>query len=368
MKTSLSRLCGQLIVGGYVGEVPTSTFLHAVRRGERAGAILFKRNLPSWQAGHNASLLLADAAKDTESELGSPIVAVDQEGGRVQRLGPPLLQLPNMRVFGAAGDEELVVQVARMLGNQLLQVGFNVNFAPVLDVDTNPANPVIGDRSFSRDPKVVARFGVAFALGLQASGVAACGKHFPGHGDTSIDSHLGLPSVDMSLQRLLETELVPFRAAVNAGVDALMSAHIVVNCFDGAQPATLSPTVLHGVLREKMGFNGVVFSDDLEMGAITTQFDVGSASVRALRAGCDVLLICKSEDVQAKVHEALIHEAEAEPQFRLRCEEAAHRCRVLRKCRPLKTAKNPEKIDWQGSRDLQKRMEALFSDQGLASI
>ena len=178
----LSETCGQLLVGGYLGEAPSPSFLDALRRKHRAGAILFKRNLPSWQAGYEASRQLVEAA----GAALSPIVAVDQEGGRVQRFATPVLRVPAMRKLAAAADDALVLETANALGGQLALLGFNVDFAPVLDVDTNPNNPVIGDRSFSRDPEVVARLGRLWLQGLQASGVAACGKHFPGHGDTSV--------------------------------------------------------------------------------------------------------------------------------------------------------------------------------------
>ena len=355
MATQIASLCGQLIVGGYLGEEPPTSFLDALRRGERAGAILFKRNLPTWQAAHSASMMLADATADNVS----PIVAVDQEGGRVQRLGLPVLQVPSMRRLGEAASEELVAVVGRTLGSQLAQIGFNVNFAPVLDVDTNPANPVIGDRSFSRDPEVVARLGVAFMVGMQASGIASCGKHFPGHGDTTLDSHIGLPTVDTPMQRLHDTELRPFRAAIDAGIDAIMSAHIVVACVDPQIPATLCDGILNGMLRKMMGFDGVVFSDDLEMGAIAQRYDTGTAAVRAVRAGCDVLLICKSEERQAVAHEALVHEAESNQQFLQQCKRAAYRCRALRKRRCLQTTTNPNDINWAASEALQERIDAL---------
>ncbi len=356
MVSSLAQTCGQLIVGGYEGEEPTARFLSALRRQERAGAILFKRNLPTWQAGHAASAKLAEAASGDVS----PIVAVDQEGGRVQRFGRPLLQVPPMRRLGQAGDERLVAEVARALGGQLRQVGFNVDFAPVLDVDTNPANPVIGDRAFSHDPSVVARLGTAFVQGLQASGVAACGKHFPGHGDTSLDSHLALPMVDTSLQRLRDVELLPFQAAVDAGVDALMSAHIVVRCVNPDLPATLCPTILRGWLRERMGFQGVTFSDDLEMKAVAGRYEIGGAAVQAVRAGCDVVLICRREEWQAEAHEALVREAESDPWFRSRCERAAARCRALRGRRPLRPARDAANVDFGAAQDLQRRLDALL--------
>ncbi len=353
---SLSRLCGQLIVGGYRGEEPSATFLASLRRGERAGAILFKRNLPTWQAGYVASAMIADASSD---EVG-PVVAVDQEGGRVQRFGSPVLRLPPMRQLAQRADETLVAEVAETLGLQLRQLGFNVNFAPVLDVDTNPANPVIGDRSFSSDANVVARFGVAFALGLQAAGVAACGKHFPGHGDTTIDSHLDLPTVDTSPQRMQQVEFIPFYAAIEAGIDALMTAHIVVRQVDSERPATMSPTMVRGWLREQMGFRGVVFSDDLEMRAIAGRMEIGQAAVQAVRAGCDVLLICKREDWQDEAHASLVREAESSQEFRGYCEQAVARCRALRARRPRKAAPHWRQIDFASAAGLQRRLDQLI--------
>jgi beta-N-acetylhexosaminidase len=350
----LSEICGQLIVGGYLGADPTPTFLAELQQRRRAGAILFKRNLPSWEAGHAASAKMVEAVGDDLS----PIVCLDQEGGRVARLGPPVLQVPSMRRLGDLGDEALVSEVARTLGSQLLPMGFNLNFAPVLDVDTNPANPVIGDRSFSRDPEVVARMGAAWVRGLQASGIAACGKHFPGHGDTTVDSHLDLPSVDTPIERLRQVELLPFRAAMEAGVDALMSAHIVVRAVSRALPATLCPEILRGWLREQMGFEGVIFSDDLEMKAIADRWEVGDAAVQAVRAGCDVLLICKSESWQIEAHDGLVREAEKDAWFRQRCERAAGRCRALRARRPIVPG-SPFSLESDRVGTLQRRLDAV---------
>lgn len=329
-----AAVCGALVLGGYEGEAPPASFLDRIAHGHLAGAILFRRNLPSAEAGYAASQAIAAAA----GSRTPPWVSLDQEGGRVRRLLSPVLQLPAMRVLAAPGDADLVERAARTLANQLLALGFNLNFAPVLDVDTNPANPVIGDRSFGRDATLVARLGWAFARGLQSEGVAACGKHFPGHGDTSVDSHLDLPRVDTTLQRMREVELVPFREVIRLGIDAIMSAHIVCTQIAPGVPATLAPALMTGLLRDELGFSGVVFSDDLEMRAISGRTRFGEAAVRAVRAGCDVVCICRSEDGQREAHEALVRECERDLAFRARCARAAERVVKLRLARPPRPA------------------------------
>ena len=331
---ALDRICGHLVLGGYVGEAPPTGFTARLRNGRVAGAILFRRNLPSIEAGYDAAHELATA---TQSEC-PPFIAVDQEGGRVRRFTAPMLQLPSMRCLAAA-DNGLVERAAAMLGRQLGATGFNLDFAPVLDVDTNPNNPIIGDHAFSGDPAVVANLGKAFLFGLQSVGVAACGKHFPGHGDTSVDSHLHLPYVRTTLAQLRAVEFVPFAAAIGARVDALMTAHIVCEDLEQGVPATLSRRIVTGLLREELGFEGVVFSDDLEMKAIEGRWSVARAAVEAVRAGCDVVCICKSEAWQEEAHEALVRECERTPAFLDRCEHAAERSIELRRRRPPNPAK-----------------------------
>lgn len=322
MALSPSLLAGQLIVGGYEGEAPSPRFLRALGQGHRGGAILFKRNLPSLEAAFESCRALLSASS---SEVAPPFLGIDQEGGRVVRLPPPALRLPPMRTLGRAGDLELASRAARIVAAELRSLGFNVNFAPVLDVDTNPANPVIGDRSFGDRPEVVAQFGVAVARGLQESGVLACGKHFPGHGDTHLDSHLALPSLEHPRERLDRVELPPFRAAIEAGIGSLMTAHIVCEALDPGVPSTLSRKIATDLLRGELGFRGVLFSDDLEMKAIADSYSYEDAAVQAIEAGCDVLLVCRDEDAQDRIFEALARRIEQNPRFRERAEEAVSR-------------------------------------------
>lgn len=264
-----------------------------------------------------------------------PIVAIDQEGGRVARLGAPVLRVPAMATVARRGDAELVRRIAGAVADQLRHIGFNMNFAPVADVDTNPRNPVIGDRAFSSNPQVVEQMVTAWIGGSQEAGVAACAKHFPGHGDTELDSHFELPRIKVDRARLSNVELPPFQAAVNARVDAIMTAHIVVESVDAERPATMCPRMLRDRLRRDMGFQGLIVSDDLEMKAIADRWTIEEAAVQAIRAGCDVLLICKDEALQHRAHEALIQQAEVDREFRAHCEHAANRCRDLRQRRPI---------------------------------
>jgi beta-N-acetylhexosaminidase len=305
-------LCGQLLVGGFSGTELTQAFRDALGRGERGGAILFRRNLRG--SLRDTAALNRAIVRAAPPEL-PPLIGVDQEGGRVTRLGPPVLELPPMRAFGRLYDVDLVARAGRALGAELAALGFSMDFAPVLDVDTRATNPIIGDRSFSSDPALVARMGAAFASGLQTAGVLACGKHFPGHGDTTTDSHLELPCVDQPATRLQAVEWVPFRDLRASTCAAVMTAHVVYPALDAAVPATLSRVILHDVLRTKLGFDGLVISDDLEMKAVADRMPIEESAVRAVRAGCDVLLICSSEELQSRAHVALVREAERDPRF-----------------------------------------------------
>lgn len=330
LELPLPVLCGQLVVGGFLGTEVPARFSAALREGRRGGAILFKRNLPDIVTASSLCGALTSAAP---ADL-PPFIGVDQEGGRVSRLPPPFLKLPPMRMLGLTRDYDLIRAAARAVATELGAIGFNLNFAPVLDVDSNPANPVIGDRAFGADPRTVMRAGVAFMQGLQDRNVLACGKHFPGHGDTAEDSHFALPTITHDRARLMKIELPPFRAAAGAGIASMMTAHIVVKALDPDVPATMSRAICASLLRAEMAFEGVLFSDDLEMAAVAAKYPVEVAAVESVWAGCDALLICKDEDQQDRAHEALVREAEKNPRFRDRCIEAAGRCLKLRRLCP----------------------------------
>jgi beta-N-acetylhexosaminidase len=256
-----------------------------------AGVCLFARNLTGIEQGRELVAAILEAA-------GRPLlIAIDQEGGGVVRL-PQAAVPPGVMALGAADDPALTEALGAATGRGLRRIGVNVDFAPVADVQSNPANPVIGDRSFGADPALVSRHVAAFVVGLQGSGVAATLKHFPGHGDVAVDSHLGLPRLEADRERLDTLEWPPFVAGIEAGAEAVMSAHVVASAVDRERPATLSRALLEGVLRDRLGFGGVVFSDALEMRAISQRWGVPEAAVLASAAGVDVPVVCNAAPAQ----------------------------------------------------------------------
>jgi beta-N-acetylhexosaminidase len=264
------------------------------------GVILFSRNLVNAEQ-------IAKLTNDLQALTGDIplLLAIDQEGGRVSRLPSDFTIFPPAATVAQSGSTDLVYQAAAVTAKELRSVGINMNMAPVLDIHTNPDNPIIGNRAFGTEPEHVCKMGVATIAGLHDHRVLACGKHFPGHGDTSTDSHLELPTVHASRQRLEEIELQPFRYAIAHGLKAMMTAHVHYPAIDPIYPATLSSTILSGLLRQTLGFSGVILSDDLEMRAILDHANVGDAAIRSLQAGADMLLICKSRTLATQTFDAL---------------------------------------------------------------
>jgi len=289
----LAHRLGALFMVGFEGLAPSAEVTRFIRQNGIGGVILFSRNIegPAQCADLTARLraLLPDAPL---------LMGIDQEGGRVARLSSPFTVFPPAREFGQRDQTEWTYRCAQACARELAAVGINLNFAPVLDVDTNPANPVIGDRAFGATPAQVIRHALQVISGLQDSGVAACGKHFPGHGDTATDSHKALPYVDHAPARLDAIELPPFIAAAQAGVAAIMTAHVLYRQWDDQWPASLSEKIVAGLLRGRLGFDGVVMTDDLEMRGVTDGFSVAEAAVRALEVGSDMVLVCHSLDRQ----------------------------------------------------------------------
>jgi beta-N-acetylhexosaminidase len=300
------RHAGQLAIAGFDGHAVPDDLRRVAKSFDLGGVIFFARNVDTAQQVAD----LSREARELAREL--PLwVSVDQEGGRVARLRTPFTRWPPMITLGRSGDERLAERFARALATELKAVGISLDYAPVLDVLSNPRNPVIGDRALADRAEDVARLGATIIRTLQREGIAACGKHFPGHGDTETDSHHELPVIDHPPDRFQAVELVPFKAAIEADVAAIMTAHILVPALDEERPATLSPALVDGLLKKKLGFTGIVFSDDLDMKAISVYHSQGEATVLALAAGCDAVLMCgPNQDAQVAALETVIHAVE----------------------------------------------------------
>jgi beta-N-acetylhexosaminidase len=303
-----------LLIGSFSGSDVPVEMRSLAREFDLGGVTLFGRlgNIegPEQVAG------LAYDSRNLGIELPA-WVGIDQEGGRVARLRSPFTVWPPMAVLGRSHDPALAKRFASALAAELAAVGISLDYAPVLDIHTNPKNPVIGDRALGERPEIVARLGRVIIEELQRAGVAACGKHFPGHGDTATDSHVELPIVEHSPDRLRAVEFVPFKAAIDAGVAFIMTAHVLAVALDDQNPATLSRKIVTGILHNELGFRGVIVSDDLEMKAIVNTMTPSDAAVAAIAAGCDAVLMCgngKHADVglQAAALEALVYAVEEE--------------------------------------------------------
>ena len=297
---SLAEKVGQLFMVGVEGTEVTPELEAWMTTYGWGGVILFGRNVRS----PAQVLSLTQGLQTAVRARGHPplLIAVDQEGGRVARLKAPFTAFPSAAVVGHTGSEELTRNVGRALATELCAVGITMDMAPVLDVLSNPDNTVIGDRAFSTDPQSVARLGTAFLRGIQAAGIIAVGKHFPGHGDTLLDSHVALPVCERTGVQLSACELLPFEAAIAAGLDAIMTAHVIYKAWDADLPATLSSAILTGILRRKIGFQGVIISDDLGMAAVSETMPWEEVPVQALRAGVDLLLICHQRERQEQAY------------------------------------------------------------------
>jgi beta-N-acetylhexosaminidase len=301
----MRRHVGQLAIAGFAGHSIPQDLRLLAREFDLGGVIFFGRNV-------EAPEQVAEMSRDAQA-LASELplwVSTDQEGGRVARLKSPFTIWPPMLTLGRSGDEGLAERFARALAAELRAVGISLDTTPVLDSLTNPKNPVIGDRALAERAEDVARLGAAIIRTLQADGIAACGKHFPGHGDTSVDSHHDLPVVEHPPDRIERVELVPFRAAVAANVACIMTAHVLIPSLDEERPATLSPRII-SMLRDSLKFDGLVVTDDLAMKAISNTYGTSEATVAAIAAGCDVVLLCGVDHhAQMEALEAVIHAVE----------------------------------------------------------
>ena len=321
--TELEMKIAQMLMVGIEGHELTRGESEICRRYGFGGFILFSRNCRDLSQ-------IRTLCRSLSTMANLPFIAIDEEGGEVHRLPPPFTHFPAAAVIGRTGNPDLAERIGRATAAELALLGINLDFAPILDVASNPKNRVIGNRSFGSTPDQVIKIALAWSEGLRSGGIIPCGKHFPGHGSTDEDSHLALPVLAKSLTELRETDLKPFRHACRSRIEALMTAHVSFPALDERLPATLSSHIVSGLLREQLGYEGVVFSDDMEMKAMTANFDLEEAALLSIRAEVDVLLYCHDLSKATAVFDLLCHEAKRDKQLRARIDESCARISTLK--------------------------------------
>ena len=324
---TLEEKVGQLLVIGVEGTSFSEEMDNLIRNYHVGGVIIMGRNV-----GTTTEMLqLINDIKKANGPNKSPLfLSVDEEGGRVSRLPIGIPKLPTSENIGRLNDESLNYRTGVYLAKVLNEFGYNMNFAPVLDVNSNSRNPVIGDRSFGSDPTQVAQLGISTMHGMMDNGIIPVVKHFPGHGDTVVDSHKALPKVETTLETLRSVELVPFKKAIEEGADAVMVAHILFPALDPDYPSSMSKVIITGLLRNEMQFEGVVITDDLAMGAIVSNYAVPEAAVQSFIAGSDLLLVVSNYKEQLNTFNALIKAIETGEIAEQRLNESVKRILTLK--------------------------------------
>lgn len=334
MTSDLRRLAGSLLMIGLPGKELDDSTRQLISREGIGNFIIFSRNVESPDQLRKLCAALADHCK--AEGLPKPLISIDQEGGTVSRLPKPWTQFPDARLLAESPEpEQALLESARTCSLELLDLGINMNMAPVLDVCPAGKEYFMEHRSLGENPNEVARLGVIVIKEMQTIGVAACAKHFPGLGAARLDPHLAMPTVNREKSRLMAEDLVPFRAAIDAGVAAVMTSHTIYRDIDPDRPATLSAPILTGILRIDLGYTGLVITDDLEMGAIENEMTVAEAALTSFQAGADLLLICHDHDkIRATIslfYQALRDGRLSRPQI----EEAVARINKVRKNFPI---------------------------------
>ncbi|CAM3725217.1 Beta-N-acetylhexosaminidase [Cohnella lubricantis] len=324
---SLEQKVGQLILAGVEGTTLDADAKRMIAEDQVGGIILYSNNIKNVKG----LVTLVNAIKSANVPNPAPIfVSADQEGGRVNRLPSEYAKFPANGVVGQSGAAEAAGTMGSLIGRAMLSAGFNMDFAPVLDVNSNPDNPVIGDRSFGSTPELVEQLGIAEMKGIRGEAVIPVVKHFPGHGDTSVDSHHDLPIINKTADQLEKLELVPFEAAVRENAEAVMVAHILFPKIDPDKPGSLSEKIIDDLLRGKLGYDGVVITDDLGMGAIVKNYTLPDAAVLAVQAGADILLVGHGYDNEHAAYEAVLNAVKSGKLTEERIDESVYRILKLK--------------------------------------
>lgn len=324
---TLEQKLGQMLIVGLEGYELSDSAKTMMEDYHVGGFILFGSNIKD----ADQLLKYINDLKSYHKGKGVPLfISVDEEGGRISRIPKAIKNLPAGKAIGAIDNEEYSYEAGRLLGQKVGAFGFNMDFAPVLDINSNPKNPVIGDRSFGAKAEVVSRLGVQTMKGIQSENIIPVVKHFPGHGDTSVDSHIGLPSVENDLNRLESFELIPFREAIRNDADCVMVAHILLPKIDADNPSTMSQIIITEILRQQLSFKGVVITDDMTMGAITKNYEIGEAAVKAVKAGVDIVLVAHEGKNAKAVFDALMTAQKEGRLSEQRIEESVYRILSLK--------------------------------------
>ncbi|WP_427137717.1 beta-N-acetylhexosaminidase [Psychrobacillus psychrodurans] len=324
---SLEEKVGQMIFAGIKGTDITNETKKIISTHQVGGIILFKDNLKN--ANQSVSLLNAIKQENTNNKV--PLfLGVDEEGGRISRL-PELTKLPTNEELGKRNDISLSYNIGKLLGKELSAFGFNLDFAPVLDINSNPDNPIIGDRSFGTDAELVSELGLQMMKGIQSEQVISVIKHFPGHGDTAVDSHKELPIIQKSIEELQALELIPFKHAVEQGAEVVMVGHILLPKIDSTYPASISERIITDVLREQLGYEGIIITDDMTMKAILNNLEIGESAVSAVKSGNDIVLVAHNYANVKKAIDSIIKAIEDGEITEQRIDESVKRILSIKK-------------------------------------
>ncbi|NIQ03152.1 MAG: beta-N-acetylhexosaminidase [Nitrospinaceae bacterium] len=361
---SIREQTGQMLMVGFEGTTLTPETRDLIQNHHVGGLILFGRN---YEHPQQLYALIRDIQETAAaSSTGLPLfISVDQEGGKVARLKEPFTPFPPFCCVGHAPSGDLAYRLGKTLAAELAAAGINMDYAPVLDVNTNPDNPIIGDRAISPDPQCVADRALHFMTGFRDAGMIPVGKHFPGHGDTKLDSHLDLPYVDRDAAVLEAVELLPFRETIARGLEAIMTAHVIYTAWDDKLPATFSPLILQNILRQKLGFDGVIISDDLEMKAVENYFAFETFAQMGVAAGLDVFLVCHNQEKIRSLHDHLIRGVESGDIDDSRIRQSVERIVRLKQQIPKLPPNPPNPESWQSHRVLAEEMASARSHSNL---
>jgi len=352
---SLEEKVGQLVMVGINGYENDANSIQLIKNHHVGGFVLLKQNVKDTKQ----MLALINSLKDTNSVNKIPLfLAIDEEGGRISRMPDEFMKIPSSQRIGELNNSELSYQLGGILGDELKSFGLNMDFAPVLDVNSNPKNPVIGDRAFGNEPSLVRKLGIQTMKGLQSRNIISVVKHFPGHGDTSVDSHVGLPTVNHDLDRLNSLELVPFEAAIENNAEAIMMAHILLPKIDSHNPASFSEKIISDLLRKDLNFKGVVITDDITMGAVVNNYDIGEVAVKSINAGSDIVLVCHDYLKEEAVIKAIQKAAENGNISMDRIDQSVYRILTLK----LKYAVTDRVVKSVDPQIINNKINALFRD------